>query len=475
MMSIDSKKVKIIATIGPASNSPEMLEKLARRGVDVFRLNLSHKNKEEIVEDIINIRNVEKKIGRALTIMADLSGPKIRTGSIATETQANVGDEIEITKKQLDTGSAQKFNLNFPDIIDGLEVGREIYLNDGMPTLEVVSKNNDSVITKVVVGGILKSKMGFSAEGIVLNDFEVTEKDAQDIETSLGINNDQVVADALAVSFVQTAKDIEKIKNLIPESRHPMVLAKIETQAGVKNAAEILAIADGLMVARGDLGFAVPLAEIPHIQKKLINLCLKMGKPVITATQMLESMTQSHLPTRAEVTDVANAILDGTDAVMLSGETARGKYPEEVIKTMVKIIDKALPHIQHRDFPEDNDAYDAVGISAATLADRIKAKLIMVFTESGATARRISRHRPRQPILALTPNEKTLHDLNFTWGIKAEIVKNLYNFDDFLIEAKKIAEKNKLIELKPGDHYVFSAGVPFGRSGSTNMILVQKI
>ena len=469
MFTKDHKKVKIVATIGPASDSPEMLLKLAERGVNVFRLNLSHKNREEMLANIATIRAVEKKLGWPLTIMGDLGGPKIRTGSFDKEYNLETGHKLEIVSDQV-TGNDEKFSLNFPSIIDSLEPGAEVYLNDGIPKLEVVKKTKAGVIVKVVVPGLVKSRMGFMAQGLALEKFELTAKDKHDIKVMV-----EGGADALAVSFVQTAKDVEAVKKLLPKTGpRPMLIAKIETLAGVANAEEILHMADGLMVARGDLGYAVPMAEVPHIQKKLINIALRHAKPVITATQMLESMTFSHLPTRAEVTDVANAILDGTDAVMLSGETARGKYPLEVVSTMAKIIKRAESDVAMREFQEEDQISDAISASTVKIADQVGARLIIVFTHSGPTARRIARHRHSQPIIALSPDQQTVHRLNFSGGVMPMLVKKVMSFDEFVVEARKVALNNPLLKLKKGEPFVVSAGVPFGQTGTTNMVLIER-
>jgi pyruvate kinase len=367
-------------------------------------------------------------------------------------------------------GNAKGFSINFPEILQGLEKGAEIYLDDGLVKLEVVKKEKDGVLAKVIIGGQIRSRVGFSAQGLKLNKFFLTPKDKEDIKTML-----EAGADAIAISFVQTAKDVEMVKKMLPAAKRPMLVAKIETQAGVENVEKILDTADAIMVARGDLGLAVPLPEMPHIQKHLIKLALKHAKPVITATQMLESMTYSHMPTRAEVTDVANAILDGTDAVMLSGETARGKYPHEAIRIMRKIIERTTAELARGDFSEDDSIPDAVSASAAKIADQIKARLIIVFTQTGSTARRIARHHHCQPILALSPSSSTIHELNFSWGVYPQEAAITENVDDLIKVAKKVAENNPVVKLKKGEPFVISAGIPFGKSGTTNLVLIQKI
>ena len=468
MFNPEHKKVKIVATLGPASDDPKMIHILASRGVDVFRFNLTHAFEEELRKRTEAIRAVEKKLKRPLAIMGDLGGPKIRTSVVDREVQLEPGQKITIVKK-LSTPSHEAISLNFPEIVDSLEVGAEVYLNDGLPKLEVEKKISGGVVARVVVGGTLKSKMGFSAQGLAVKKFKLAEKDKQDIKLMAKLG-----ADALAISFVQSADDIRAVRAAIPKGYQPMLIAKIETIAGVRNVEEILQAADGLMVARGDLGFAVPMAELPHIQKELIRLALKHSKPVITATQMLESMTTSHLPTRAEVTDVANAILDGTDAVMLSGETARGKYPEEVVRTMVKIIERATQNLEHVDFPLANTTADAVSVSAVRMANQLGSRLIVTFTETGSTARRISRHRPAQPTIALSPNHETIRHLAFSWGVSAFYSPQAKEFMHALPQAHTLVRNNPILSLKKDESFVVCGGLSFGKAGTTNLVVVER-
>src|SRR6185369_7015433 len=318
-----NKPVKIVATIGPASHSKKMIEDLAKEGVDIFRINLSHAEPDEVVERCQWIREAEKAVKRPLTIMGDLPGPKIRIKDMQPETILKKGQRFVISKK-ITVGNQYGCGINYPSIVDVLEVGAAVFIDDGTIKLVVKKKLKDAVEAQVIVGGLLKPKKGFSAEGITLSSTGISEKDKAGIELMIKHNTD-----ALAISFVQTKQDILEVRKLLPKKTKIMLIAKIETENGVKNAEDILEAADGLMIARGDLGLAVPIAQVPHIQKELIDMCVKHAKPVITATQMLESMISKPIPTRAEVGDVANAILDKTDAVMLSAETAIGKFPVE--------------------------------------------------------------------------------------------------------------------------------------------------
>jgi len=463
------KPVKIVSTIGPATNSEEKIFELAQAGVDVFRINFSHATTDEAV-DIINwIRRAEERLGRPLTIMGDLPGPKIRISDIKSDTILEKGQKFVISK-HIFMGGQEGCGLNFPSIVDGLEPGAEVYIDDGTIKLVVDEKKEDMVETTVVVGGHLKPRKGFSAEGLSLQGNRLSERDKQAIKLMVEQN-----AHALAVSFVQSKEDILEVRGLLPKDSKIMLIAKIETANGVENAEQILEEADGMMVARGDLGLAIPLAKVPHIQKQLIDLCVRHAKPVITATQMLESMISKPIPTRAEVADVANAILDRTDAIMLSAETAEGNFPVEAVEMMVKIIKESIKSINVYEYKERKTISNAITDSVGAIGDLIEGKLIIAFTESGKTARRISRHRHQLPIIAVSPNEATIRKLNFSWGVHPQKIETINNFEEMLSLAKKIAKDNSCETLSEGDKYVISAGMPFGETGTTNMILVQKV
>lgn len=469
MFSVFDKRVKIVATLGPSSDAPEMIVELAKAGVDVFRVNFSHSSAEYARMAVGRIRAAEKAVHRPLAILGDLAGPKIRIGVVDQERNVGEGDTLVIVAGR--ASASGEISLNFPKILDSVKPGAEVYLGDGDIKLRVAGRERDGFAVKVLVGGFLRSNMTFAVQGITLPSFDLGSKDRVDIRTAVATGMDMV-----AVSFVQTGADIRAVRRLMPSKNPPFLCAKIETKSGVECAEDILAEADCLMVARGDMGFSVPLEEIPGIQKRLIDLCVQTGKPVITATQMLESMTHTHMPTRAEVTDVANAILDGTDAVMLSGETARGKFPLEAVRMMTKIGAAAAPMIAARKFPErEAEAVpDAVALSVVKTACRVGAKLIVVFTMSGATARRIARHHPEQPIVAFSPNEPAIRRLALSWGVTPCFSRELRSLDEMLAVAHSFARKNSVWPLKKGDLFVVSAGVPFGASGATNLLLVQK-
>lgn len=462
------KKVKIVATTGPASDSYETVLALAHAGVDVFRINLSHATQEEIDNRFEWVRRAEKETKRPLAIMGDLAGPKIRIETIAEGAELIKGKTVKILEGHID-GDATQFSLNFPEIISMIEPGAEIYVDDGAIKLRAEKKIEGGVEAVVTVGGPLLSRKGFLAEGIALSKTGISAKDKASIALMV-----EKGADALALSFVQTAEDVKEVKNLLPKDSKIILVAKIETAGGVENAESILDEADVLLVARGDMGLAVPMAQVPHIQKDLIKLCLRKSKPVITATQMLESMVSRSIPTRAEVTDVANAILDGTDCVMLSAETARGAFPVETVETMSNIIREALKHRDHIDFKEDPAISNAVSAAAGDIADQVGAELIVAFTESGRCARNISRHRHKEVILAASPNPETVRQLNFSWGVYPTLIETKKDFEDFRKQAKHLAANNNVHTVEKDQPFIIVAGMPFGEAGTTNMILVEK-
>lgn len=464
-----NKKVKIIATIGPASKAPQTLIALAKAGVDVFRINLSHQPYEEILGLVQNMRLAEEKVGRPLAIMGDLAGPKIRTGKIDPGTVLANNTKVEIVSKAI-VGNSHRLSVNYPTIIRQLKKGAEIFVDDGKIRMIVEEEGRDRAIARVIVGGPLVSFKGFYAQGIALENHGLTKKDREDIQLMV-----EAKVDALAISFVQTEKDVEAVRKLLPADSKIMLVSKIETAKAIEHIDKIISATDAIMVARGDLGLAVPIDEVPHLQKRLIELCLRRAKPVITATQMLESMTNNPLPTRAEVTDVANAILDGTDAVMLSGESAMGKFPVETVAMMAQIIESAVPHVEEREFADEHAIGNAVSASVGRMADQINARVVVAFTHQGKAAQRISRHRRPQVIIALSPVAETIRKLNFSWGVFPFLIKPTKGFEDMRQQAKAIVAKNNVMKVQKGEPFLIAAGMPFGQSGTTNMILVERV
>lgn len=461
--------VKIVATLGPASDTLAGIKSLVGNGARVFRINLSHATPEEALQRLKLIRQVEKETRIPLLALGDLAGPKIRIGAMEPGTVVETGDLVEILATQV-VGDKTRFSVARPEIIPALTKGSLLFIGDGDIQFEVVEIGLKRVVARVRIGGPLGSRKGFVAHNLPILKFALTAQDKRHLAALVPAG-----IDALALSFVQTARDVKSVAKLLPpKGERPMLVAKIETQSGVDNVDEILKEVDALMVARGDLGFAVPLPALPHVQKHLIDVTLRAGKPVITATQMLESMVVHPVPTRAEVTDVANAILDGTDAVMLSGETAAGMFPAQTVATMHAIADEASQHIFPRVY-EDMSISGSVSASIVQTADDIGAKLIVVFTESGTTARHISRHKPQQPILALSPNLATVRGLQLSWGVHAHQSAPVKNLEAAIALARTWIEKASPVPMKPGEPFIMSAGLPFGEPGSTNLLLVQRL
>lgn len=470
------KKTKIIATIGPVSESEEVLTKLVEAGLNVIRLNFSHGDYAEHQKRVDNFRKVAQKTGRALAIMQDLSGPKIRIGGFYQERVVlTAGETFTLTTEEI-VGDEHKAFINYPTLCEEVLVGSPVLLDDGKKRLEVVEIKGRDVVCKIIVGGETKGKRGVNLPGANLKISSITEKDKKDLE--FGIKNK---VDFIALSFVRRPEDILELREMLDKAKSDAsIIAKIETQEAVENMDEIIKLADGIMVARGDLAIEVPAETVPMIQKKLIKKSNVAGKPVITATQMLESMINSPVPTRAEVSDVANAILDGTDAVMLSEETTLGKYPVEAVKVMSKValqIEKEYPEkyeingIRAKDHLE---VVDSITSSVVKTSHDIGAKIIFAFTESGFTARMISRHKPYPLVICLSPKKETCNKLALSFGCYPIEIKRSESVDEAMVVIRKFCLENKLAQK--GDKVVISAGVPFNTDSiPTNMMLVEEI
>jgi pyruvate kinase len=465
---LKNKKIKIVATLGPSSQSSEIIKDLALAGVDVFRLNLSHQKKENIKNIVKIIRETEKKLAKPLSIMGDLGGLKVRIGRVKENTVLKNGETIKISTEQVEN-SNEVISINYPSLISQFKKGTQILIDDGLIKLVITKElSGKFALAKVEVGGVLLSNKGFFAQGISLSSLGLPQKDIDDIKLMVDLD-----ADSIAASFVQSDYDIMQIKEKLPSDSDIVIISKIETKLAIDNIEKIIEVSDGIMIARGDLGLAMPIAQVPLLQKKLISLCLKNAKPVITATQMLESMTKSPFPTRAEVADVANAILDGTDAIMLSGETASGKYPVEAVNMMSQVIDQTSPYISPREFNDQKEVSGSVSSAAGLIASKVGAKLILAFTQSGFSALEIARHRyPQEVIVGLSPNQKTLRKLNFCWGVYPKYIKQTLSFDHALQEAKEFLKNNDIIKLKRGEPYVLVTGLPLNQTGVTNLIHV---
>lgn len=472
------RKTKIVCTIGPASESIEKLTQLMEAGMNVARLNFSHGNHEEHGQRIKNIREAAKRANKNIAILLDTKGPEIRThnmlnGSIDLE----VGKNIIISMTEVE-GTTEKFSVTYEGLIDDVHVGSRILLDDGLIGLEVmnIDESANEIHTKILNGGTLKNKKGVNVPGVSVNLPGITEKDANDI--LFGIDQE---VDFIAASFVRRASDVMDIRKLLEENNgaHIHIIPKIENQEGVDNIDEILEISDGLMVARGDLGVEIPAEEVPLVQKQLIKKCNDQGKPVITATQMLDSMQRNPRPTRAEASDVANAIFDGTDAIMLSGETAAGMYPVEAVETMHKIASRAESALDHkrlltkRSKETDTNITDAIGQSVAHTALNLSVNAIITPTESGHTTRMISKYRPKAPIVAVTSHPTVMRRLALVWGVYPRLGRLANTTDDMLDIAVQESLNSQIV--KHGDLVVITAGVPVGESGTTNLMKIHLI
>ncbi|EHR91211.1 MULTISPECIES: pyruvate kinase [Staphylococcus] len=472
------RKTKIVCTIGPASESEEMLEKLMNAGMNVARLNFSHGSHEEHKARIDSIRKVSKKLGKTIGILLDTKGPEIRThdmkdGLIVLEK----GKEVIVSMSQVE-GTPEKFSVTYEDLINDVQIGSYILLDDGLVELQVkdIDKDKGEVKCDILNTGELKNKKGVNLPGVKVNLPGITDKDAADIK--FGIKED---IDYIAASFVRRPSDVLDIHEILEQENNDniTIFPKIENQEGIDNIEEILEVSDGLMVARGDMGVEIPPESVPIVQKDLIRKCNKLGKPVITATQMLDSMQRNPRATRAEASDVANAIYDGTDAVMLSGETAAGQYPEEAVKTMRNIAISAEAAQDYKKLLSDRtklvetSLVNAIGVSVAHTALNLNVKAIVAATESGSTAITISKYRPHSDIIAVTPSEHTARQLALVWGAYPVVKKGRKTTDDLLNNAVATAVATE--KVGNGDLIIITAGVPTGEKGTTNMMKLHLV
>lgn len=468
------RKTKIVCTIGPASRVYNVIEKLIRRGMNVARLNFSHGSYKEHLQVIENIRQASLKIGQPIAILQDLGGPKIRIGKIIKEPIfLKEGSSFILTNRQV-PGDEQEVSLTFPSLPQKVKKGDCIFLADGTLELKVKEFTSTDIICRVVRGGKLTSHQGVNIPNISMDIPSLTEKDYQDI--LFGIKNK---VDFIGLSFIRRAEDVLKVRKILKENKAEEIslIAKIEKKEAVDNLKEIMETSDGIMVARGDLGVEIPLENVPLVQKNIIKKCNFVGKPVITATQMLISMMSNPRPSRAEVTDVANAILDGTDAIMLSEETAVGNYPLEAVETMNKIalrIEKAIDYekiLSERSISVKPTNADAISHATCQVALDLKVKAIVTFTFSGSTARMVSRYRPPVPIIAASTQDSTVKKLTLSWGVYPFKTEELADTDDLITRSRKIALETGLV--RPGEKIVITAGIPFRVPGSTNLLKVE--
>ncbi|MBL4801695.1 MAG: pyruvate kinase [Emcibacter sp.] len=463
---------RIIATLGPSSSDVETIKKLSDAGADVFRLNMSHGDHSSIGQIHSAIREVENMTGRAIGILADLQGPKLRIGVFD-------GDKVELVQGQEFTldmedkpGNKDRVRLPHPEIYEAVEKGTDLLLDDGKIRLEIKKVEKNKIITEVSVGGVISNRKGVNVPSAILPMAALTVKDKKDLDFVLDLGVDWV-----ALSFVQRAEDVQEARDIIGDQAK--VLAKLEKPAALYALDEIIALADAVMVARGDMGVELPMEEVPAKQKKIIRHARRAGKPVVVATQMLESMITSPVPTRAEVSDVANAVFDGTDAIMLSAETAAGQYPVEAVGYMDRIAIKVEKEPSYRKAQNKEETQleptsaDALSAAAKQVASTLEAAVIVTYTTSGSTAIRAARERPKTPLLVLTPNLNTARRLALVWGLNCVHTQDATNFQDMIDKACQICVKYNFADKN--DRIVITAGMPFGSPGKTNVLRIARI
>ena len=464
------RSTKIVATVGTATDDIQKIKSLIKAGVNVFRLNFSHGNHGDHLKRITYIRSAENELGCNVAILADLQGPKFRIGKVKEDIKVIKGSTYNFDKKT-EIGDFSRVNLSHNEIYESLSIGSNILMDDGKLQFRVKDISKNIIKTEVIVGGYIKSNKGVNLPDVVLNTSPLTSKDIEDLKFIL---NQEI--DWIALSFVQKLRDVEEVKKYIEDKA--CIIAKIEKPSALKELNKIIGACDGIMVARGDLGVELPPEEVPGIQKDIILKCRQAGKPVIVATQMLESMIESPSPTRAEASDVATAVFDGADAVMLSAETAIGSFPIETVNIMDRIIFSAENHIKMHpgDGPQnlkvENYVYNAVSRSAVSLAEAVNAKAVVAFTASGNTAFRMARERPNLLLVVMTPEVRVKRKLSLLWGAYSFFSK-VQGYEAAIKEAREIIKIEKL--AKQGDAIVVVAGMPFGVSGSTNSIRVVDI
>ncbi|MDB5557985.1 MAG: pyruvate kinase [Enterovirga sp.] len=465
------RQTRIVATLGPASSDPEIIGRLFVAGADVFRINMSHTSHERMRELVRIIRAAEVHFGRPIAILADLQGPKLRLGAFEGGKAALDAENSFTLDLNEAPGDATRVRLPHPEILQALRVGDTLLLDDGKVRLVATEVARDHAVTSVVVGGMVSDRKGVSVPDTTIPVSAMTAKDRSDLEAALDAG-----ADWIAVSFVQRPEDIAEVKKVA--RGRAGVMAKIEKPQAVSRLDEIMDFADAIMVARGDLGVEMPLESVPGTQKRITRLCRKWGKPVVVATQMLESMISSPVPTRAEVSDVATAIFEGADAVMLSAESAAGKYPVEAVATMSRIAEEVERDSTYRSVianqrsaPEPTGA-DAIAAAAREMAEYLEMAAIVCGTSSGATALRVARERPKPPVIAVSPNIATARRLALVWGVHAMVMPESKNLDDFVNHAMALAVEETF--AGPGERIILVAGVPLGTPGATNMIRIAR-
>lgn len=470
-----TRRTKIICTLGPASNTIELMKGLIKNGLNVARFNFSHGTHDSHRELANTMKKASKELGIPVALMLDTKGPEIRTKAISTDIiQLKEGNKFILTTEDI-VGDEKRVAVTHTNLPNDVKVGGRILLDDGLIALKIEAINGSDVECTVLNGGVLKANKGVNLPDVAVSLPSLTEKDISDIKFAITEG-----FDLIAASFVRSASDVTEIKKILKDNggSHIKIMSKIENREGVDNIDEILQVTDSIMVARGDMGVEIDPEEVPLVQKALIKKANKLGKPVVTATQMLESMIQNPRPTRAETSDVANAIYDGTDAIMLSGETAGGKYPLEAVKMMNRIALKTEESLNYnkRSSPKEEDnttATDGISYASTAIAKSINAKAIFTLTSSGFTASMISKFRPETPIIAITPSEVVYRQMNLVWGAIPILIEEAKDPKDLLnmsLEAVKFTK-----HVKEGDEVVIVSGLPLGIPGTTNNLRVYKI
>ena len=463
------RKVKILATLGPASSDPKMIERLVKSGVDAFRVNMSHGDHEGHARNIATIRALEQKTGRPIGVLCDLQGPKLRVGKFR-EGKAVIphGRHFTLDRSE-EPGDETRVCLPHPELFGLLEKGQRLLIDDGKIRLKVIRAGKDEILCSAEVGGVISDRKGVNVPDAEIPIPALTEKDRRDLAFAV-----EHKADWVALSFVQRPEDVAEARRLM--GGYGALMAKIEKPLAVRHLDAILELSDGIMVARGDLGVELNPEEVPPLQKRIVQQARAAGKPVVVATQMLESMIESPAPTRAEVSDVANAVYDGADAVMLSAETAAGQWPEEAVTIMHRIAGQVerdpgyVERIRLGAVLPDATTSDALAAASASIASTLRISAICVFTSSGSSARRVARERPSVPLLVLTPSRITARRLALLWGVHAVITRDIGSFEEMIGKGKRMALRHGFSEA--GAKLIVLAGVPFGRPGATNLLHV---
>ena len=470
------RRSKIVCTIGPATDNVAMIKKLLLAGMNVARLNFSHGTHEEHGRRVAAVRQAAAEVGMNVAIMLDTKGPEIRLGYFKEEPVTLVENTtVTLTTEQI-KGDRERIPVTYPGLPGDVKEGDPVLIADGLIELKVLSTNSTEILCRVVNGGALTSQKGINLPGVEINLPAVTEKDVQDI--TFGIEQG---FDFIAASFIRKASDVLAIRHILEENEASIdIISKIESRQAVQNLDDIIKVSDGIMVARGDLGVEIPVEEVPLVQKDIIERCNLLGKPVVTATQMLDSMINNPRPTRAEASDVANAIFDGTDALMLSGETAAGKYPLESVQTMARIAERAEAALHYeallakkRSAIPQRTVTDAISYATCASAQDLGAAAIITTTESGHTAKMVAKYRPQAPVIAVTPHALVMRKLALTWGIKPLLTAPKESTDEMMAVAVEVSLQAGLI--KGGDLIIFTAGVPAGVQGTTNLLRVHTV